>query len=128
MPDKTTPPGGDAPEQAVQGAPGAVIRVPDGRYKIYTYLDNSKLVNISTIEESGRRYRAKLYHDNNAPESIWTFTFLDWRNVHKIQNGWRDDYDLFLDRDNDNVYARYTVNPLTQYWILKEGAIRNLDC
>jgi len=121
MPDKTTPPEGAPPEQTAQGAPGAIIKVPDGRYKIYTALDNSKLVNIATTADSDHRYRAKLYHDNNAPESLWYFRFLDWINVYKIQNEWRNNSDLLLDRDNDNVYARFTVNPSTHEWILKDA-------
>lgn len=119
MKSKSIPNADNTPEQT-KGAPGPSLIIPPGIYRIYSFLSNYKIVDMSLTEDSKGRHNVKLYDDSNVPESTWHIKY-HGNGEHWIANG----------RYQTKVVVAYDGNVITStmhgsmgpefYWIFKDA-------
>ncbi|WP_434704728.1 RICIN domain-containing protein [Pseudomonas sp. Z1-12] len=120
MPDEITPREDQAPEQESQGAPGSGVTIPEAVYKIYTYLGDNKLVDMSLQAEGNNVHNVKVYRDTSASESTWLFISKPAKGGYLIANG--RNYSLALGESTNNsvITSAITERP-AQIWVLKSA-------
>ncbi|CAH0255165.1 RICIN domain-containing protein [Pseudomonas brassicacearum] len=89
-----------------------VAAITNGRYKIFTYLKDSMLVDMSKTAGARNAHNVKLHTDNPAPESTW--------NIYNIRFSQRGPLLLITNVLNNNALG------MSPYWEDKSGDTKNV--
>ncbi|MBK5429705.1 phosphatidylinositol-specific phospholipase C domain-containing protein [Bacillus sp. TH30] len=101
---------------------GEEVRIPDGKYRIISALNNSSEVAMQT-SLSNNRYNVVLWgHTNRELNGQWNLVYDSNKKAYQLKSAWKIDEALTWTRDSINVYTSPSMGTYDEaYWILKRA-------